>query len=304
MHEIRFHGRGGTGAVMASRALAKAAFYAGKNAVSFPSFSAERRGALVLAFARINTKKIYRKSQIYEPDTIVVLDNSLIELIDVAKGLKPEGIGIINTSKKPEEIQLSNQIQLGVLDATKIAMETLGQPYANSAILGALIRSTNLVEMKELEKGILSVFGSKLGQKQATENVEAARLGYEATVFGKSQGGRNYSKIQPWLPSVDELPIGTILPKTTVETGQTIGPGSATIRITGTWSYIKADINQDLCIQCLKCVFHCPEGTIHRKDGKVIVNKAYCKACGICESICPVNAVEMIKIKEFSEIKP
>ncbi|MCK5304352.1 MAG: 2-oxoacid:acceptor oxidoreductase family protein, partial [Candidatus Heimdallarchaeota archaeon] len=67
MHEIRFHGRGGTGAVMASRALAKAAFYAGKNAVSFPSFSAERRGALVLAFARINTKKIYRKSQIYEP---------------------------------------------------------------------------------------------------------------------------------------------------------------------------------------------------------------------------------------------
>ena len=98
MHEIRFHGRGGTGAVMASRALAKAAFYAGKNAVSFPSFSAERRGALVLAFARINTKKIYRKSQIYEPDTIVVLDNSLIKLQHGTTRQKTNGIGIINTT--------------------------------------------------------------------------------------------------------------------------------------------------------------------------------------------------------------
>ncbi len=304
MHEIRFHGRGGTGAVMASRALAKAAFYAGKNAVSFPSFSAERRGALVLAFARINTKKIYRKSQIYEPDTIVVLDNSLIELKDVAKGLKQDGIGIINTTKKPDEIILSKAINLGVVDATNIAKETLGQPFANSAILGSLIRSTKLVGMEELEKGILSVFGAKLGEKQARRNVEAARIGYEETQFGMSQGERNYSKLQPWLPSVEELPIGAILPKTTVSTGQSIGPGSAITRITGTWSYIKADIDQEICIKCLKCVFHCPEGTIHRKNNTVIVNKAYCKACGICESICPVNAIKMIKIKEFSEIKP
>ncbi|MHA1802720.1 MAG: 4Fe-4S binding protein, partial [Candidatus Heimdallarchaeaceae archaeon] len=88
--------------------------------------------------------------------------------------------------------------------------------------------------------------------------------------------------MQPWLPSVEELPIGAILSKTTVSTGQSIGPGSATTRITGTWSYIKADIDQELCIKCLKCVFHCPEGTIHRKNSTVIVNKAYCKACGIC----------------------
>ncbi|MHA1953596.1 MAG: 2-oxoacid:acceptor oxidoreductase family protein, partial [Candidatus Heimdallarchaeaceae archaeon] len=79
MLEIRFHGRGGTGSVLASRALAKAAFYAGKHAVTFPSFGAERRGAPVIPYIRINEKPIYQRTQIYEPDMIVVLDKSLLE---------------------------------------------------------------------------------------------------------------------------------------------------------------------------------------------------------------------------------
>ncbi len=302
MLEIRFHGRGGTGSVIASQALAKALFYAGKHAVTFPSFGAERRGAPVLAYARIDTKQIFKRTKIYEPDVIVVLDDDLLELIDVAQGLKGEGIGVLNSTQSPEDIKLSKSVKVGVVDATSIANEVIGEPITNSAMLGALIKSTDFIPFSYLEQGILSVFGAKLGEEQAKKNVEAAKLAYEKISFGTTQGGRNYSKHQPWLPTVDELPIGTIIPKTTVKTGQIIGPGSASTRVTGTWSHNKAKIIQDKCIICYQCMFHCPEGTIRKKGDKLEVNRKYCKACRICEAVCPADAILMERIKDFSEI--
>lgn len=302
MLEIRFHGRGGTGSVLASQALAKAIFYSGKHAVTFPSFGAERRGAPVRAFIRINEKRIFKRTQIYEPDLIVVLDNSLLELIDVADGLKPNGIGILNSTKKPEDITLSKSIRAGVIDATKIAEEILDQPITNSAMLGSLVRALDILSFADLEKGIMSVFSSKIGENQAKKNVEVAKIAYKQTIFGETKAGRNYEKNQPWLPTTEELPIGTIIPKMKVNTNQLIGPGSARTKMTGTWSHYKAEINQEKCIQCLQCMFHCPEGTINRNGNKLKVNKSYCKACGICKAVCPVDAIDIIKIEEFSEI--
>ena len=302
MIEIRFHGRGGTGSVLASKALAKAAFYEGKHAVTFPSFGAERRGAPVVPFVRINEKPIYQRTQIYEPDLIVVLDESLLELCDVAKGLKLNGIGVLNSTKKPEQISLSKSINAWVIDANKIACETLGHSITNSVMLGALIKATNIVSLENLEKGILSVFKTKLDEKVARGNVEAARIAYDSTNSGRTKGGRNYSKLQPWLPDINELPIGTILPRTQVNGGQDIGPGSAKTRITGSWSHYKAEIDHEKCIQCLQCMFHCPEGTIQRNSENLVVNKRYCKACKICEYICPVKAISMKKINGISEI--
>src|SRR5659263_636823 len=99
MFEVRFHGRGGQGAVMAAQTLAEAAVNEGNYAVAFP-FGAERRGAPVLAFTRIDEKKIYSKTQVYAPDCVVVLDDSLLDTIDVVSGLKPDGIVIINSKEK------------------------------------------------------------------------------------------------------------------------------------------------------------------------------------------------------------
>lgn len=302
MLEIRFHGRGGTGSVLASRALAKAAFYAGKHAVTFPSFGAERRGAPVIPFVRINEKPIYQRTQIYEPDMIVVLDESLLELIDVAKGLKLDGIGVLNSTKKPEQIKLSKPVKAWVIDANKIACETLGHSITNSVMLGALIRATDIVSLENLEQGILSVFESKLGENVARKNIEATKIAYESTIYGTTKGSRNYSDLQPWLPDINELPIGTIIPRTQVNGGQQIGPGSAKTRITGSWSHFKAEINQEKCIQCLQCMFHCPEGTIQQNSENLVVNKRYCKACRICEHICPEKAISMVKINDLSEI--
>ncbi len=302
MLEIRFHGRGGTGSVLASRAFTKAVFYAGKHAIAIPSFGAERRGALVLAFARIDDKKIYKRTQIYEPDIIVVLDDSLLELVDVAQGLKPKGMGVLNSSKKPDQIKLSKPTKVAVVDATKIAKEFLVEPVVNSAMLGALIKSTEIITFEDLEKGIMSVFGDRLGDRMAKMNVEAARIAFEETIFGKTKGGGNNTKIQTWLPTVNDLPVGTIIPKMKLESGQMIGPGAAVSRITGVWSHKKAIVDQEKCIQCLQCFFHCPEGTIHKEGDTVKVIKAYCKACGICVNVCPVNAITLEEINDYTEI--
>jgi len=302
MLEIRFHGRGGTGSVLASRALTKAVFYAGKHSIAIPSFGAERRGALVLAFARIDDKKIYKRTQIYEPDIVVVLDDSLLKLVNVVQGLKPNGLGVLNSSKKPEQIKLSNPTQVAVVDANKIAKEFLVQPVVNSAMLGSLVRSSEFISFENLEKGIMSVFGNRLGDRMARMNVEAARIAYDETIFGETQGGGNNTKIQTWLPTVEELPIGTIIPKMRTESGQMIGPGAAVSRITGVWSSEKAQIDQDKCINCLQCFFHCPEGTIHKSENSVFVVKEYCKACGTCIKVCPVNAISLEKIEEFNDL--
>ncbi|MHA1199210.1 MAG: 4Fe-4S binding protein [Candidatus Heimdallarchaeaceae archaeon] len=87
-----------------------------------------------------------------------------------------------------------------------------------------------------------------------------------------------------------------------LKSGQMIGPGAAVSRITGAWSNEKANIDQEKCIQCLQCFFHCPEGTIHKKEESVRVIKTYCKACGICINVCPVNAITMEEINDYKDI--
>ena len=207
-----------------------------------------------------------------------------------------------DSQKKPEEVKLSKPIKAAVVDAIKIAENFLGVPITNSAMLGAFVKGTNIISFEDLEKGILSVFGSRLGETVAKKNVEAARIGYDETRIGQTQGGMNNSQMKSWLPTVDELPIGTIIPKTTTPSGEKIGPGAAISRITGTWSHEKAYVDPEKCIQCLQCLFHCPEGTIHRDGEKVQVIKKYCKGCGVCAAVCPVKAITLNKIEDYSEI--
>ena len=108
MYEVRFHGRGGQGAVTAARLLADAAFREGKDVQSFPIFGVERRGAPVAAFTRMDDKPIDIKTQIYEPDVVIVLDPTLIGVIDVADGLKDNGKIVINSKKKPADFKLGD----------------------------------------------------------------------------------------------------------------------------------------------------------------------------------------------------
>lgn len=182
MIEIRFHGRGGQGAVTAANILAEAAFLEGKYVQAFPFFGVERRGAPVTAFTRIDEKPIRIKTQIYEPDIVVVLDPSLLETVDVTAGLKEEGIVIINTEKSKDEIleKLKKKPKkLALVDATTIALETLGLPITNTAILGAVAKATGLVNIESVEKAIKDTFSGELGRRmQKLQGKPLRRLRY------------------------------------------------------------------------------------------------------------------------------
>ncbi len=171
MKEIRFHGRGGQGAVTAADLLAVAAFYDGKYSQAFPFFGVERRGAPVTAFARIDDRYIRIRSQIYEPDYIVVQDPTLLEVVDVAHGLKPEGMAIVNSEKK---VRLNTKAEVRSIDATRIALEILGAPIVNTAMLGSFAAATNLVSLGSIKKAIEKRFSEKL----AAKNIKAVEVAY------------------------------------------------------------------------------------------------------------------------------
>jgi 2-oxoacid:acceptor oxidoreductase gamma subunit (pyruvate/2-ketoisovalerate family) len=157
--EIRIHGRGGQGAVVASEVLAAAAFSEGKHVQSFPAFGVERRGAPVTAFTRIADEPIRIRTQIYTPDHIMVLDPSLLEVVDVTAGLKDGGWILINacpeerrSSEGPEAFKFPTKFRLALIDANTIAVKYhLGPrnaPIVNTAILGAFARITGIVGLE------------------------------------------------------------------------------------------------------------------------------------------------------------
>jgi pyruvate ferredoxin oxidoreductase gamma subunit len=177
MIEIRIHGRGGQGSVTAAELLAVAAFDDGREAQAFPAFGVERRGAPVLAFCRIDTEPIRIRSQIYEPDYVIVQDPTLIDTVDVLAGLKPDGTVLINSEHAASELKLDTTARVVTFPATQIALETLGRPIMNTAIMGAFSGISGAISFEAIERSIRHRFPGELGEK----NVEAARKAYELT---------------------------------------------------------------------------------------------------------------------------
>lgn len=299
MYEVRFHGRGGQGAVMAAQALANAAFLEGNYAVSFPYFGAERRGAPVLAFARVDPKKIRTKTQVYNPDYVVVLDDKLVDYVNVVEGLKEGGMTILNSPLKPEEVDLGKEVKTATVDATSIALDVLGSPITNSAILGAFAAATKLVSIESVEEGIRIVFGARIGKKAGEKNAMAARKAFENTTVGQSQGKKELVSKKKWLPDYKELPLGIATRITDTDAGR-VGPGSFLENKTGSWRTFMPVLNQENCNYCLICWFYCPEGCMKRNDDNkaLSIDFDYCKGCGVCEEVCPKDAVKMVREAE------
>jgi len=176
MIEVRWHGRGGQGAVTSVELLAVAAIGAGKYAQGFPSFGPERRGAPVAAFSRIDEKKIKVRSGIYQPDVVVVLDSSLIGLVNVIDGLKPNGKLIVNTPKTPEEIrqELNFKGTVATVDGTGIARKEMGVPIANTTMIGALLKIIGVMGLDAMKEAVDHRFG-RIAQK----NLAAMKRAYE-----------------------------------------------------------------------------------------------------------------------------
>lgn len=182
--EICFHGRGGQGAVTAANLLASAALQDGNKGVqAFPLFGAERRGAPVKAFARISEEEIHLRSEIYNPDIVIVLDESIMELVDVLKGIKKDGKILINTRRKPQDFEFSKHYHVATVDATGIALkyEILvgGIPVVNTPILGSVPKILDRVTLQSIQQVILEKWTGKkeLGER----NVKATQEAFDTT---------------------------------------------------------------------------------------------------------------------------
>jgi pyruvate ferredoxin oxidoreductase gamma subunit len=166
--EIRWHGRGGQGAKTASLLLADVAFSTGKYVQGFPEYGPERMGAPITAYNRISEKKIRVHSNIYDPDFVVVVDQTLLESIPVTKGLKKEGAIIINTNKTPEEIRKSLNGWTGnvyTIDAKKISVDALGKNFPNTPMLAAVVKVSKIMEDEKFINEMQHSFEHKFASK-------------------------------------------------------------------------------------------------------------------------------------------
>jgi len=170
MKEIRWHGRGGQGAVTSAYLLAMAAFKDGKYSQAFPFFGTERRGAPVVSFTRIDDRFIRTREQVYNPDYVVVLDPTLLDVVDVTEGLTKNELIIINTNQK---VDLKSNVK--IVDATSIALDVIGKPFVNTPMIGALVGATDIVSLDSVIESIKERFPSGIAEK----NIEAVKKTYE-----------------------------------------------------------------------------------------------------------------------------
>lgn len=187
--EIRWHGRGGQGAKTAALLLADAAFNTGKYVQGFPEYGPERMGAPITAYNRISSERMTVHSNIYEPDYVVVVDESLIDSVDVTKGLKPGGAIIINSGKTPGEIRKKlGEIDARVctIDAGKISEECLGKNFPNTPMLAAVVKVSGVVEAVQFQKDMEASFQHKFATKpQVIEgNLNALKRAMEEVSVG------------------------------------------------------------------------------------------------------------------------
>ncbi len=179
MKEIRLHGRGGQGAAIAADMLAAAFIKEGKYAVAFPMFGFERRGAPVTAFVRFDDKPIRQRTQVYEPDCLILFDPSLRTSPEIFLGVQVGGTMVLNVQHQPQQTLHANLKTIGAVDATSIAFQEIGKPITNTCVLGAFASTTGWLKLESLQAGFKDYFSGKLLE----DNLRCAERGYRETAI-------------------------------------------------------------------------------------------------------------------------
>jgi len=285
--EIRWHGRGGQGAVTSAELTALAAIHEGKFAQAFPSFGPERRGAPVLAFNRISAGSPIRvRSGVTKPDIVVVLDPGLVTLINITDGLKPGGALIVNSTKSVDELQqeFTGDWKLGVVDATSIARELLRVNIVNTTMLGALIKITGVIKLESLDEPLKERFGAR-----AKSNFDACVRAYNNIVLSEiTTSGTKRAKSFKTEKALGwkDLKVGCVVTEA----------GNTKEFCTGDWKSQHPVSDDTKCIKCGICALFCPEGCIKQnKEGYYRADLFYCKGCGICAHECWPQAITMVE---------
>jgi len=176
MIEIRIHGRGGQGNVAAAELLSIAAFKDGKFAQAFPSFGAERIGAPVQAFVRIDDKKIRTREEVRTPNYLIIQDSFLIGAVPVLDGIKPDGLILVNSDQAPEDLNIKTPARVETIPATEIALEIIGRPIPNAIMIGAFCSLTGLVSIDAVQEAIMEKFPGRVGENNVAALERAVEI--------------------------------------------------------------------------------------------------------------------------------
>jgi pyruvate ferredoxin oxidoreductase gamma subunit len=271
--EIRFHGRGGQGAVTASRIIAIAAYEEGKYSQAIPMYGTERRGAPLTAFVRIDDVRVRERELVHNPEIVIVLDPLIAKQQMVVDNLTPGGLVLLNSSEDPKDVQLGGDFKVATVDATTIALETLGRPITNTAILGAFAKITGLISVESIEKAIKKNFPGRIGEM----NVAAVKRSYEEVK-------------EPVQATVKVAPEE----KADIHVG-----GYGVLKDVSSWRVFSPEIDVEKCIGCKGCWIFCPETAIEwdEETKKPSIRYNACKGCGLCANECPVDAIEMVRVE-------
>lgn len=290
MIEVRFHGRGGQGAKIASRILGHCAILAGLFAQDFALFGAERRGAPVVSFTRISDELIDRRGEIDQPDLVVVMDDSLLSEApgQLFRGIDARSAIIVNA--KPERFitEALPAANYRAVDMLGIAEEFIGRGWVSAiaaAVAAKQVAAISLTQLAVALRQELGEFG--LTVEQIEKNIAAARVAYDSTPVILLPGRSTVSNDPP--TSWQAVPY--------LGSAQFAGPtirhrGSATLRQTGNWRTERPVIELGKCKRCFLCYLYCPEATMSLDaDNFPHVDYDHCKGCMICYEECPTDAI-------------
>ena len=272
---IRIHGRGGQGAVTASRLLATAAYYDGKFSQAIPMYGTERRGAPVTAYVRVDDVRVRERELVHTPDIVMVLDPLLSTRQTMADDMAEGGLLLLNAAYPPEEVKTGGNIRVATVNATNIALETLRRPITNTAILGAFAKAVGWPKLESIEKAIRKQFSGRI----ADMNIEAIK--------------RSYDECSEIIPA----PV-----KTAGESEALAVGGYGVLKDVSSWRVFQPVIDMDKCTGCKNCWIYCPETAIKWTDeNKPEIEWRKCKGCGICVNECPVGAIEFKRVEIKNE---
>jgi len=186
--EIRWHARAGQGAVTAAKLVAETALSQDRYMQAMPEYGPERMGAPIKAFTRICDHPIEIHNNIENPDVVIVLDDTLLDVIDVTEGISPEGVIIVNTCTPPAVLRkvlgVADTVRVASVDATGIALDTIKRDIPNTPMVGALSKLTGVVDLEAVNGLLAKTFGKKFGQDIIDANLASVKRAYEEVVVG------------------------------------------------------------------------------------------------------------------------
>lgn len=282
---IRFHGRGGHGVKTASRVVGTAAFLAGYECQDSPVYGAERRGAPVTAFARINETPIRERGMIADPDLIIVADETLLDepSAGVLRGQSSASTLFLNSAKPPEAINV--EVPVVSFDVTETTRNVLGRVSSLSAgIAGAAARLCGCVTQEQLEQAVREEFSHlAVSQEVIDQNITIA-----CEVFSSLEPVEFADKVKA--PEVTMAVVPYVDP--VLGTSTVFNSGNAEERDTGAWRVERPVVDAEVCTRCGLCFVECPDGAIALDaTGLPIIDYDHCKGCMICSHVCPVDAI-------------